>query len=150
MDIVYGIDDYGNLVFAERELALYVAQLYDALLNSATWGEFREKLPEGGWEEFLEKYGSYDEDSDQPRDDFPCGSEPFEHSRYIETGYPDWLANTMLKWFPEDLIDKYGGYTQHSMASDDSLYLPEEKAEEIAADLRARGHTVEPSPVNLI
>jgi hypothetical protein len=62
----------------------------------------------------------------------------------------EWLANTELKWFPKDLIKKHGGRIEHSVASDDSLYLPAEKAEGIAADLRDRGHTVEPSPIDLI
>lgn len=43
-----------------------------------------------------------------------------------------------------------GGNISPSMASDDSLYLPEDRADEIAEDLRARGHTVERSPVKLI
>jgi len=120
------------------------SQLYDAL-RSNTWAEFRVSLPEGGWEEFVEKFG----DNDDPVDDFPTGSEPFDGD-YMQTGYPEWLANTEIQWFPEDLIKKYGGSVEHSMASDDSLYLPAEKAEEIAHDLRALGHSVEPSPVDLI
>jgi hypothetical protein len=48
------------------------------------------------------------------------------------------------------LIEKYGGWVEHSMASDDSLYLPAETADEIAEELRARGYSVEPSPVDLI
>jgi hypothetical protein len=34
----------------------------------------------------------------------------------------------MLKWFPKDLIKKYGGHTSFSVASDDSLYLLAEYA----------------------
>ncbi len=69
---------------------------------------------------------------------------------YMQTGYPEWLANTEIRWFPKDLIKKYVGGVEHSMASDDSLYLPAEKAEEIAVALRALGHNVEPCPVDLI
>lgn len=147
MDLVYKVSEEGELVFAERESALYAAQLYDALLNSATWSEFRSKLPAGGWEEFVEKWGSRDDD-DNSIDDFPKGDEPFD-DHFIETGYPEWLANTAIQWFPRDLVEKYGGYVEHSIASDSSLYLPDDKAEDIAADLRLRGHSVEPSPVDL-
>jgi hypothetical protein len=149
MDLVYSInEEISNVVFAERNRALYVDQLYDAL-TSRTWDEFRASLPEGGWEEFLERFGGEYDADDNLVDDFPTGSEPFDND-YQQTGYPDWLANIELDWFPEDLIEKYGGQVEHSMASDDSLHLPAEKAEEIAADLRERGHTVEPSPIDLI
>ena len=113
MDLVYQADDEGwNVVFAERDKALYVDRLYDAL-GSRTWGEFRASLPEGGWEEFLERFGGeYDADGNLV-DDFPTGSEPFEGD-YQRTGYPEWLANTELKWFPKDLIEKYGGRVEHS------------------------------------
>jgi hypothetical protein len=149
MDLVYSVDDEGwNVVFAEYDKAMYVDQLYDAL-GSRTWGDFRASLPEGGWEEFLGKFGGEYDADDNLVNNFPTGSEPFVGD-YRQTCYPEWLANTELDWFPKDLIEKYGGCVEHSMASDDSLYLPAEKAEEIAADLRARGHTVEPSPVNLI
>ena len=127
---------------------MYVSQLYDALCSS-TWSAFRTSLPRGGWEEFLERFGGEYDDDGNPVDDFPTGSESFDND-YQQTGYPEWLANTELDWFPEDLIEKYGGSIEHSMASDDSLYLPAAAAEEIAADLRARGHNVEPSPVDLI
>ena len=149
MDLVYSVDDEGsNVVFAERDKAMYVDQLCDAL-GSRTWGEFRASLPPGGWEEFLEKFGGEYDADDNLVDTFPTGSEPFNND-YQQTGYPEWLANTELDWFPEDLIEKYGGCVEHSMASDDSLYLPAAKADEIAADLRARGHTVESCPVDLI
>jgi hypothetical protein len=87
----------------ERRVALYVAQLYDAL-RSNTWAEFRASLPAGGWEEFVEKFG----DSDDPVDDFPTGSEPFDRD-YMQTGYPEWLANTEIRWFPNDLIKSMAG-----------------------------------------
>ena len=151
MDIVYKVKDGEEVIFAERDKALYVAQLYEAL-RSSTWAEFRSSLPEGGWEEFLEKFGAYinDSESGEPVDDYPRGSEPFNYMRYFQTGYPEWLANTELDWFPDDLIEKYGGWVGHNMASDDSLFLPAEAAEELVEELRARGHTVEPSPVDLI
>src|ERR1700730_16868169 len=105
MDIVYKADEEGrNVVFAEREKALYVSQLYDALCSS-TWSAFRTSLPRGGWEEFLERFGGEYDDDGNPVDDFPTGSEPFDID-YQQTGYPEWLANTEVDWFPEDLIEK--------------------------------------------
>jgi hypothetical protein len=97
---------------------------------------------------FLERFGGEYDDGNLV-DDFPTGSEPFEGD-YQQTGYPEWLANTELRWFPKDLIEKYGGLVMPSMASDDSLYLPAEKAEEIADELRRRGHKVERTEMDLI
>ena len=148
MDLLYKVGDSGNVVFAERDRALYAAQLYEAL-TAETWGEFREKLPEGGWEEFLEKFGGDYEDSGEPVDNFPQGGEPFHGSRYSETGYPEWLAATELQWFPENLVEQFDGFLEFGL-DNSSLYLPGEKAEEIADALRALGHTVEPSPVDII
>lgn len=148
VDLVYQVnEDSGGVVFADREKALYVAQIYEAL-DSKTWGEFRAKLPAGGWQEFVEHWSGEDEEGNLV-DDFPDGSAPFDGC-YMETGYPEWLANTAVYWFPKDLVEKYGGWVDHNMASDDSLWLPGDQAEEIADDLRALGCTVEPSPVDLI
>ena len=148
-DLVYGIGPSGeDVIYADRETALYVAELYEALM-SRTWGDFRDAAPPGAWEEFMEKRGcDYDNDGN-PIDDFPTGAEPF--GAYIETGYPEWLAASMLSWFPQDLIDKYGGsVASPSFDGAFSLVLPSEVAEDIAVDLRTRGCTVEPSPVVLI
>jgi hypothetical protein len=148
-DLVYRANsDIGSVVFADRETALYAAQIYDAL-TSETWAKFRATLPEGGWGEYLQRWGAQD-DEGNPVDDFPTGDERFDGDRG-ETGYPEWLASTMLSWFPDDLIEKYGGSAlAPGFDGEWSLYLPFEAAEEIATDLRARGCTVEPSPVDLI
>lgn len=83
----------------------------------------------GGMEEVLERFGGQDESGDVI-DDFPTGNAPFLFSDcYSQTGYPEWLANTAVYWFPEELVEKYGGWVDHSMASDDSLYLLAESAE---------------------
>jgi hypothetical protein len=80
MELVYKVNkETDNGVFADRDRALYVAQLYDALCPG-TWAEFRSSLPEGGWEEFLERFGAYENDGDsgEPVDDYPRGNEPIE------------------------------------------------------------------------
>jgi hypothetical protein len=78
MDLIYSSDDEGaNVVFADRAKAFYVAQLYEAL-GSRTWGEFRTNLPQGGWEEFLERSGAESDDDGNLVDEFPTGDESFE------------------------------------------------------------------------
>ena len=48
-----------------------------------------------------------------------------------------------LRWFPQDLIDKYGGEVDWANANYDNLSLPDDAADDIADELRARGHRVD-------
>jgi hypothetical protein len=48
-----------------------------------------------------------------------------------------------VKRFPEDLIDKYEGEVDWANPNYDQLFLPGDAADEIAEELRARGHQVE-------
>lgn len=54
-----------------------------------------------------------------------------------------WLPEEEVKWFPEDLIDKYEGEIDCGNPNYDQLFLPGEAADEIAEELRTRGHQVE-------
>ena len=54
-----------------------------------------------------------------------------------------------LEWFPEDLIVKYGGEVGETVHNGPALDLPGDKAEEIAADLRAMGHRVERTDLDI-
>jgi len=53
-------------------------------------------------------------------------------------------TDAAVDWFPKDVIDKYGGEIQLT-PNGYHLYLPGENADRIAAELRARGHSVEES-----
>jgi hypothetical protein len=136
-DIVYqvvaGAPD--SVTFARRSDAEGVAQIWVALNTANTWGEFRAKLPEGEWEENL---GDRFDESPPDGEPFDAGAVP----GHLDGDYPQWLRQTMLKWFPQSLIDKYGDI-QTSVLNGDFLDLPAAKVEEIAADLRAMGHTVD-------
>lgn len=63
--------------------------------------------------------------------------------------YPAWLLQSMLDWFPKELIEKYGDSLRRAMLNGDALELPADKAERIAADLRAMGNTVEKTDLNI-
>ena len=146
MDSVYRIIEGTcgpeNVVFAERSRAEYVAHIYKALQESKTWGEFRRNLPEGEWEDRFQVYFE-DREEETPADD-----EPFDADAapgYTEGDYPAWLAQEQLGWFPPELIREYGGDVANSVLNGEFLDLPSDKAEQIAEDLRAIGHTVEPT-----
>lgn len=141
MEIVYRIDG-GEVVFAERNSAAYVAHILKALEDSKTWGELRLKLPDGEWDEhFQPHFEDYEEE-------VPADDELFQASDapgYEEGDYPAWLAQEALDWFPPELIKKYGGDVGASVLNGNYLELPADKAKQIAEDLRAMGHTVEPT-----
>ena len=62
---------------------------------------------------------------------------------YADGDYPEWLRQSQLDWFPPELIAKYGGDVETTMLNGDVLDLPGGQAEQIAEDLRALGHWVE-------
>jgi hypothetical protein len=144
MDIVYRVEAEGpgTVVFAERGLAEYVAHIWKALNESSTWGELRRNLPPGEWEDHFQDYFE-DREEDVPADD-----EPFDADcapGRTEGDYPPWLAQEQVEWFPKELITKYGGDVYSTVLNGEALELPGDKAEQIAEDLRAMGHTVNPT-----
>jgi hypothetical protein len=139
VEIVYRIDG-DAVVFAERWRAAYVAHIWKALYESKTWGEFRRNLPDGEWEDHFQTHFE-DREEEVPADDELFGAD--EAPGLTEGDYPAWLAQEQLDWFPPELIKKYGGDVGSSVLNGEFLELPSDKAEEIAEDLRAMGHTVE-------
>lgn len=141
MDIVYRIDGE-TVVFADHGRAEYVAHIWKALEESKTWGELRRNLPEGEWEyRFVDYFDGREEEV--PADDelFQAADAP----GHEDGDYPPWLAQEQLDWFPAELIEKYGGDVGPSVHNGEFLELPADKAEQIAEDLRAMGHTVAPT-----
>jgi hypothetical protein len=137
LDLVYTPSDYFGVVFAERDVARRTAQVWHAVQESTTWGEFRTAMPPTDWEELV----------DQREGDIPPDDTPFTPD---DVGWGDdgwylgpWPPEEEVKWFPEDLIDKYGGAVDWANPNYDQLSLPGDAAEEIAEELRARGHQVE-------
>lgn len=138
MDIVYrvGGDGYQCALFAERASAERVAQALSALRESKTWGEFRDRLPFGEWERELEY--RFEE---VPGDDAPFHRDMVPG--YADGDYPEWLRRSALEWFPPDLIEKYAVPIEFSVFNGEALEIPANKADKIAAELRAMGHRVE-------
>jgi len=143
MEILYrvGGDGYEGVLFARRKDAEDVAQIRKALENSKTWGEFRTNLPSGEWEQNLELCFA----------DFPADDKAFDTDDvpgYGDGDYPQWLKQTQLEWFPPVLIEKYAE-VQNSVVNGQMLELPADKAEEIPVDLRAMGHSVERTDLDI-
>lgn len=138
LDIVYIPNSYFGALFAERHTAAYYGQIARAVRDSTTWGQFRESLPEDVWDEVVSSRG----------DEIPDDEEPFPGDEFIygngDAWYVGgWPTEDELSWFPEDLIEKYGARADRTGPNYDQLYFPEGVADDIAEDLRARGHRVE-------
>jgi hypothetical protein len=110
--------------------------------ESKTWGDLRRNLPDGEWEDSFQVYFE-DREEEIPADDELFDAE--DAPGYAEGDYPAWLAQEQLDWFPKELIEKYGGDVGNSVLNGEFLELPADKAEQIADDLRAMGHAVEPT-----
>jgi len=142
MDIVYrvGGDGFDSVLFASRASAEYVAQIRKALYQSTTWGDFRAHLPEGEWENLAWKL-------EDPPNDKPFRADDI--SGHADGDYPEWLRQSQLDWFPDDLIEKYDGEVALTTLNGWALDLPAARAEEIADDLRALGHSVEETDLDI-
>jgi hypothetical protein len=137
LDIVYTPNPYFGVLFAERATAAYYGQIARAVRDSTTWGQFRSALPPRALDDILNSYGEdvHADDETFPGDRFAYGDDGW----YLG----GWPAEDELAWFPEDLIDKYGGSAEYSGPNYDHLFFPEGVDDQIAEELRARGHQVE-------
>ena len=129
------VDD--RALFVDSGTASRAAQAWRALTKSQTWGEFRAAIQDD----------SYSEEEDYPPDDAKFS--PYQ-LRGFDNGYGPgpWPPDAAAELFPEELIEKYGGDLDATPNGLD-LYFPAENVEKLAAELRARGHTVEESTDDL-
>jgi hypothetical protein len=93
-------------------------------------------MPAADWEEVVHRL------DDVPPDDTPFT--PDDVGWGADGWYlGPWLPEEEVEWFSDDLIDKYGGEVDWGNPNYDNLFLPGEAADEIANELRTRGHHVE-------
>lgn len=144
-EIVYTASAAYGVLFAECDTAAFYGRIARAVRDSTTWGEFRQSAPKSFYEEAINEC-----------DDVPDDREPFPGGRFHYDGangwYPGgWPTEDELRWFPDDLIDKYGGVIEkyngtadHTGLHYDQLYFPGDvDPDAIAADLRDRGYEVQ-------
>jgi hypothetical protein len=138
LDIVYTPNSHFGVLFAERHTAEYYGKIARAVSDSTTWGEFRNALPPDVWDDVLSNRGD-----DEPDDDEPFPQEEFRYGYHDGWFIGGWPTEDELRWFPEDLIEKYGGSVDLTGPDYDQLYFPPGVADDIAEELRSRGHKVE-------
>ena len=140
VDIVYTVNSPWGALFATREVARLTARIWRAVYESTTWGEFRAALPDSAWDEVVERL-----EGDVPDDDTPFSSD--DAPGWEGDGYflGPWPPEDVLEWFPDDLIEQFDGDLEVT-PNGQNLVLPADAGDEIAEELRARGHTVEETP----
>lgn len=136
----------GGLVFAPPERALFIDQIHRAIEDSATWGEFRKRMPAGEYQRLYEDIYSSDpevlaedEDAREPRDD-----EPFSHEvpGYSDGDYPPWLAQQQHRYLPRDVLEEFA--TEDSSALNGPFWrIDPARTELIVERLRGLGYKVE-------
>lgn len=131
-----------NAVFAPRRLAEWVSQIYSAISDSRTWGEFRVAMPADEYARIMED--QFDRE-DEPR---PSDDSTFEPTVIWGVGdgdYPPFLAQSMDKWIPSHLLQQYATI-QQTAVNGDFWEILEEDADKLADDLRALGFYVTEAP----
>jgi hypothetical protein len=79
-----------------------------------------------------------------PDDDEPFPGDGFEYGNGDGYFIGGWPTEDELRWFPDDLIEKYNGNADYTGPNYDQLYFPEDvDADAIAEELLPRGHKVE-------
>ena len=136
---VYGTAN-DSLIFLPRTIALELAQLWDALGSSTTWGEFRSRVPEARYREALERVRDHVGDGPRPPDDaeFP-GSDLLVASG---RAYPEWPAQRMLVWLPREILRPDYGRVESLSLNGLFLRLDPDREAAIVSRLRELGYEV--------
>jgi hypothetical protein len=143
-ELVYGVYRNDELVFIPKQQAFELAQLREALTTAKTWGEFKAKVPAHLYKETVYLYSDYeedDEDGEEPeapgdKDEFVADDIP----GHGDGDWPIWAAQAMLEWVPQDVQERFGRVAATRL-SGEYLYLPENRADEIASAMQSHGYT---------
>jgi hypothetical protein len=136
--LVYGVfPDAVNgteLIFVPEREAHELAQVHGALSDAETWGDVKASISPRHWQQIAD---AYREDYEPP----PADDDAFDRSAVpgLEDGdWPEWPAQEMLRWMPEDIRDRFGEVATSTLNGE--LLLLQAGAEtELVAALRDAG-----------
>jgi hypothetical protein len=135
--LVYG--DMGlTLIFMPRKAAEDQIQLWRALENADTWGEFLAQIP-ANWRQYMNDVVvdlQDDWENDDPED------QPFDPSDIPGYEDGDWLSpptQVALDWMPAEIQERLGKVGT-SMTGGDHLELDPEREVEIISALESHGY----------
>lgn len=127
--LVYGVG-LTRLIFMPRQRALDIAQAYEAVDSSATWGELMNRLPSYMRDELVDFF-----------EEAPDGSEAFERDDVpglADGDWPGFPAQEMLEWMPRDIQQRFGKI-ETTVFNGDYLELDSSREQEIVVALEQNG-----------
>jgi len=133
--LVYGVVA-DMLVLLPKSTAEYLKATLHAIQISRTWGEFKKNAPAEAYQEAVEILEENEEEEPPPR-------EPFDSDDildYTAGEWPEWPAQIMLDWIPEEIRQAYG-VIQVSSISGPFLEISPEREQEVIKALEERGYT---------
>jgi hypothetical protein len=110
-----------------------LASIHDAIRNSSTWGQFRAALPVADRRELDDVMSEGD-----PVDDgapFDCMAVP----GFGDGDWPEWPRASMLRWFPQDLLESVGE-EETSVLNGDFAMIDARQLDAVIDGLRAAGY----------
>lgn len=138
--LVYGIVNQG-LVLMSEEKARELAALHDALRTAQTWNEFKERVSSERYRDVLERL----DENDPEEDDIvfePQPDEKFDREAifgYADGDWPEWPAQEMLAWVPEDIQARFGKCISSTL-NGEFLFIEPASIPDVVAALEAQGY----------
>jgi hypothetical protein len=137
------------VVFSSADLAVHLDAIYRALNEARTWGEFREALPPGEWEEIEHRlFLAEDEVEEEDRSRWEDDDAPFERYRVSgvdDSDYPlvdpEWLGD--VEELPNALIKAHAKILLALAPRFIHWHMSSECADPAAGMLRHWGYAVE-------
>lgn len=132
--LVYGKVER-SLVFIDRAHAIELAAIWRAIGSASTWGELRALMPE---KRYAALVVARTEDGEEiPSDDAPFTG--YDIPGVADGDYPEWPAQEMLMWVPQDILDRSFCQVKDSVFNGRFLILDPSRETEIVDAFQAVG-----------
>ena len=137
--VVYGTTWGDSLDFLERDIALWYAYFFYASELAVTYGDFKRLVPNGVWEEMIQRFEWTEEG--QP----PDLSTPFDGGADVPGASDgDWHYPPAMKlWMPQEVQDRFGYHSASPVSGDYTLVLELKHESEIVKMMEEYGYLCE-------
>jgi hypothetical protein len=122
------------LIFAQKERAFHVHQIWQAIKQAQTWAQFAFLLPAGEWQRLLKMM-----------EDEPAGGEEFSAAAlpgFSDGDYPPWLQTEVASCVPAELCAKYG-QKRDSCVNGPYWDIPAQNEAALVTSLQGLGYSIE-------
>ena len=131
--LVYGKpwQDEDSVIFAPIHRVTTLITIHNAVRNSSTWGQFREKVSDSIYREAVSASGN---------DHEPLSNDHLEIGAYDDGDWPGFLAQEMINWMPKDA--QALGIIKPTIFNGDYLLLNEDDLDQIIGILTLKGYQI--------